>query len=301
MKSILSIFSVTAVILIGLFASISAAESVSTSAIPDELIARQLKKYDASMAISVEAVLYKLKRNRPLTLVDVRRQQDFERLHIPGSINLPLYAVKTKTFLKSSPVVLVNEGFDYSELQSECQRLAGRGYEVFILDGGLPAWKRKDGRLTGDLLALDEMKAVSPQIFLRAKDYENTEVVDISLTRSDASNRLFPYAKHIPILHESNGSIPELKGLNKKNRPFQSIVILNETGEQYEKAEIMMNRLGIEVFHLKGGTAAYQKYLAGLMLSWKSRDSRMKKVGNCRPCGQEEKNDSLLQRQRSNK
>lgn len=289
MKIIRSIITVAIIILTGLSANVSVAESVPTSKIPDELIARKLKTHDPSLAISVDAVFYKIKRNQQFTLVDIRSRGDFERLHIPGSINIPLYAVETKTFLNPVHVVLVNEGLRYTELENGCQRLAERGFKVSILDGGLPAWNHKGGRLTGDLLALDEMKVVSPQAFFRAKDYENTEVVDISLTRSDASRRLFPYAKHILILHESDGSIPKTKRLNQKNRPFQAIVILNETGEQYERAEKMMNRMGIESFYLQGGVAAYRNYLNGLMLSWKPRDSRMKTVGNCKPCGQKEK------------
>jgi predicted sulfurtransferase len=74
--------------------------------------------------------------------------------------------------------------------------------------------------------------------------------------------------------------------LIKKNKPFQSILIFNESGEQYEKAELIMSRKGIETFHLKGGVAGYQKYLEGLLLSWKPRDSRMKTVSNCEPCGE---------------
>jgi hypothetical protein len=61
---------------------------------------------------------------------------------------------------------------------------------------------------------------------------------------------------------------------------------LNETGEQCEKAENMMNRIGIESFYLQGGVVGYKKYLNGLMLSWKSRDSRVKTVSNCRLCGE---------------
>ena len=147
MKRILSIITVTTMILIGLSAAVSATDTVLSSTIPDELIARKLKKHGPSLATSVEAVRYKLKRNQPLTLVDVRRREDFERLHIPGSINILLYAVKTKTYLKSAPVVLVNVGFRYGELENECQRLAERGYKVSILDGGLPAWKPREGRM----------------------------------------------------------------------------------------------------------------------------------------------------------
>jgi rhodanese-related sulfurtransferase len=224
--------------------------------------------------------------------VDVRSRQDFERLHIPGSINIPLYAVKTKTYLRSAPVVIVNEGLRYAELENECRRLAERGFKVSILDGGLPAWKRKVGQLVGDLFALEDMKTVSPQVFFRAKDYENRLVLDISSQRSEASRLLIPYAKHLPVIDDPDGSMSGLRKLITKNKPFHSIIIFNETGEQYEKAEKMMNRIGIETYNLQGGIAGYQNYLEGLMLSWKPRDSRLKTVGNCRPCGEKIKDVS---------
>jgi len=286
MKKIPSIIITAIVGLTALPAIASATESVSIATIPDELIARNLKAHDPSLATSVEAVLYKLKRNQPLTLVDVRRGEDFERLHIPGSINMALYAVKTKSYLKSVPVVLVNEGFRYAALESECRRLAERGYQVTILDGGLPAWKRQGGQLIGDLFALDEMKAVSPQAFFRAKDYETTLVLDISLQPGAASGRLIPYAKHFPVLDDPDGLLPELKKLITKNKRFQTVIIFSETGEGYEKAESIMSRQGIDTYHLQGGLAGYQKYLEGLLLSWKPRGSRMKTVSNCKPCGQ---------------
>ena len=145
MKTKLSIITVAIIILTGFSANVSVAEPVPTSKIPDELIARKIKKHDPSLAISVEEVFYKLKRNQKLTLVDVRSKKDFERLHIPSSINIPLFAVKTKTYLKSARLVLVNEGFRYAELANECRRLTERGLKMSILDGGLPAWKHSGG------------------------------------------------------------------------------------------------------------------------------------------------------------
>ena len=264
--------------------------TITTSQIPLELITRESRQYDASFAVSVKTVLYKLKQKQKLTLVDVRRSEEFARLKIPGSINIPLYAIKTKSFLKSSPIIIVNEGYRHRQLEQEGRRLAERGFKVSILDGGLPAWKRKGGQLDGDLLGLDAMKTVSPQIFFREKDCENTLVIDISATRSEASSWLIPYAKHIPVVDDKDGSAAELRKLisKNKNKPFQSIIIFNETGTQYEKAEKILNRMGIETFNLQGGVAGYRKYLEGLLLSWKPRDSRIKTVSNCKPCGLKE-------------
>jgi len=232
MNRLLFISAAFAAILITFSATISTAQTASFAKIPDELIVRSLKQHDPLLAISVEAVLYKLRQNQALTLVDVRSIQGFERLYIPGSVNIPLYAVKTKTYLKSAPVVLVNGGFRYAELENECRRLAERGFQVSILDGGLPAWQRKGGELAGDLFALDEMTSVSAVAFFREKDFENTLVIDISPARSEASSRLIPYARHVPGLAGSGAQAAALSKLmaENKNRPFQSVVILNETG-----------------------------------------------------------------------
>jgi len=248
MSRLLFIITTITIILIAFSAAISTAQTVLLSKIPDELIVRNFKKHDPSLAISVEAVLYKLRQNQALTLVDVRSRQDFERLYIPGSVNIPLYAVKTKTYLKSAPVVLVNEGFRYAELENESRRLAERGFQVFILDGGLPAWERKGGKLTGDLFALDEMKSVSAAAFFREKDYEDTLVLDISPARSETSSRLIPYAQHIPGLAGNGASASELSKLvaKNKNMPFQSVVIFDEAGSQYAKAKKIISRMGLD-------------------------------------------------------
>ena len=251
----------------------------------------QPKQHDPSLAVSADAAI-RLHRAKRIVLVDVRRPGDFERLRIPGSLNIPLYAIKTKVFLESSSLVLVNQGFHYAELGDECRRLADRGFQVSILDGGLPAWKRRGGSLAGDLFALDTMKTVSPQVFMQEKDYESTLVVDISPTRSEASIRLIPNAKHMPVFDNSDRSIAELRGLININMPFQSIVIFNESGEQYENIEKRMNRMGIETFNLQGGLAGYQKYLEGLQLSRKPRSNRMKTVSNCKPCGERQNGET---------
>ena len=166
---------IAAVLILGLSIQVPAAagnhranESYhSISEIPAKIFQRKLKLQDASYSISPDAVLYKLKQNHKITLVDVRNPEDFERLHIPGSLNIPLHAVKTKGFLKSVAVVLVNEGFQYSLLVTECRQLTDMGFKVLILDGGLPAWKRSGNKLAGDLFALEEMQIVSPHVLFQ--------------------------------------------------------------------------------------------------------------------------------------
>ena len=96
--------------------------------IPAEIIFHKAKQYDSSLTISVKTVLYKLKQKQSITLIDIRGAREFERLKIPGSINISLYAIKTKTYLKPSLIVLTNQGFGYSNLEAEGRRLAELGF-----------------------------------------------------------------------------------------------------------------------------------------------------------------------------
>jgi rhodanese-related sulfurtransferase len=255
--------------------------------IPAEIMSHKAKQYDSSLTISVKTVLYKLKQKQPITLIDIRGAREFERLKISGSINIPLYAVKTKSFLKPLSIVLIDKGFGYSKLEAEGRRLAELGFKVSILDGGLPAWKRKGGQLVGDLFALDDMKTVSPRVFFREKDYESLLAVDFSPQRTEASSRLIPCAKHVPLLDDTDGSMLELRQLvsKYKNKSFFSVLIFNASGKQYANAEKYLNRMGLDAFYLQSGLDGYHKYLEGLRLSWKPRDSRVKTVSICKPCG----------------
>ena len=261
----------------------------SISAIPQVLFNRNLKQHDASFAISPDAVLYKLKQNQKISLIDIRSQEDFARLHIPGSLNIPLHAVKTKVFLKSFPIVLINAGFHYSPLQSECRQLADSGFKAFILDGGLLAWNRKGSRLVGDLFALEEMKSVSPREFLREKDYENTLVVDISPIQTEISRQLMPYSRHLPVSAEPDEWLRKLDRIisGHKNQPFLSVVVFNETGDGPGRADKLFAGLNVNAFYLQSGVAGYKKYLGDLMLSWLPRDSRIKTNRTCGTCNEE--------------
>jgi rhodanese-related sulfurtransferase len=261
----------------------------SISAIPAVLFNRHHEQHDVSFAITPAAVLYKLKQKQKITLIDVRNPEDFERLHIPGSLNIPLHAVKTKVFLKSFPVVLISAGFHYSALQNECRRLVDLGFKAFILDGGLPAWKRKGSRLVGNPFALEDMKTVSARVFLREKNCKNTLVIDISPVQTEISRQLMPYSRHIPVSAEPGEWLRKLNRIitDHKKQPFLSVVVFSETGDGYGRANKILADLSVNVFFLESGVTGYKRYLEDLMLSWLPRDSRIKTNRKCKTCSGE--------------
>lgn len=258
------------------------------SVIPEKLFNHRPKQRESACAILPDGLLDKLRQKQPLTLVDVRNTDDFQRLHIPGSLNLALYAVKTKIFLKSFPMVLLNEGFQYRLLESECRQLKDMGFNVLILEGGVTAWAQKGNALVGDLFALEDMQMISPQVFFREKDSQNVVVIDVSPVQSKISKQLMPYSIHLPIPDEVGQWARKLDRLtdSHRNHPFSSILVFNETGDGYDRAKKIFAGLSVTAFYLQSGMVGYQRYLKDIMLSRMPRDDRIKTEKPCAVCSE---------------
>jgi len=271
-------------VLMGLSVHTLAAEVVSDAAIPPELVAKRLKEPDDSLVISVESVLSKIEQKQKIIFVDVRNPTEFETVRIPGSINIPLYFIKSKAFLKLKPLVLVNTGYPYSQLERECKSLRNKGFNAAILTGGILSWYRKGGQLKGDLLALNSYNKISPRIFFQEKDYANQRVLDVSKEHTQISKQLIPYATHIPYFNNLNLGDLRVAAVNKADN--KNFLIFNENGDHYEKIEKIMQKKGLEnTFYLTGGLNAYERYLQNLVLSRQPRDSRIQRIDKCRNCG----------------
>ncbi len=216
-----------------------------------------------SEAISVESVLGALNSRADRILIDVRNSKEFEKFRIPGSLNIPLFAVKTKTFLKSNALVLMNEGQSYKELIHECAILSGSGFTVSILDGGLSQWRRRGGPLEGDVFAQRELNRVTPQTFFAGQGHENWIVIDLSRSGKPGirSEKIQPV--HIPYANDPEDFISKVKDVvrQQKDKDFSSILIYDEAGIVYDEIERHIQAAGIQnVLYLKGGLEGYKTF-----------------------------------------
>ena len=129
---------------------VSAVLAFASQPIKNKELSHNTKKRNPAFALSTDAVLHKIKEKQPITLVDIRGKDQFKTVSIPGAINIPLYAIKTKIYLKSQPLILINEGYHYEPLERECAQLRKAGFQAWILHGGLTGWKQTGGPLNGD-------------------------------------------------------------------------------------------------------------------------------------------------------
>jgi rhodanese-related sulfurtransferase len=255
--------------------------------IPDEWIARKKKKRDPALMVSVEDVLPGSKVKSETILIDVRPRHEFKKMRIPGSINIDLFAIKTKTFLKAQPIVLASEGYRYGQLEEETRRLRHAGFTVAILDGGLTRWRWIKGPLEGDAFAQRELNRVPPQVFFEERDYDHWVVMDATNEPLQWSRRLIPASVPLASSTDAKALAGQMKAIlaRHKMRPFPLFLIFDERGENYERIEGLVSASGIpHVYFLRGGINGYRAFLEQQASLLQSSGPPEKRAGRCTSC-----------------
>ncbi|HBG08226.1 MAG: hypothetical protein A2075_13295 [Geobacteraceae bacterium GWC2_58_44] len=85
-----------------------------------------------------------------LWLVDIRGSASFERSHAEGSLHIPKQSLAAKRFAQQKILVLVDDSLGLQAARDAAALLVGNGQEkVYLLEGGLPAWKGEGLPLAG--------------------------------------------------------------------------------------------------------------------------------------------------------
>lgn len=247
--------------------------------IDPQALGRVLIPRDASCYLSAAAVQAKLSAGEDLMLIDLRSARAFESIRIPGSLNLPLYALKTRSHLRSSNLALVDEAGGDPALEQECRQLRQNGFPaIWILRGGLNAWRQAGGKLQGDAFAAGKVDRLSPADFFRARNFADWLVVDAGGGKERSA---YLFADRVSIPWTGNGAefarqletALQAQGLGKQagaqapsaGGSIGAVLILNERGEGYDHlAAALAGMSDVTVYYLDGGLAGYEQYLCRL-------------------------------------
>lgn len=186
-------------------------------------------------------------------IVDVRSAQAYERARIPGSLNIPLFAVKTKGFLRRRQVVLVDEGFGSRALDEECRKLRETGFAgVSLWYGGLNAWRRRGGALEGlgsgevdrvPPMALHDIGYATDWLAVTAGGVETNDFEGSLALACDAAKP----EEFVAALNEAIKARPQVG----------SVLVATDRGEDYAAVAERAGRINAFVFYLEGGWTAW--------------------------------------------
>lgn len=247
-----------------------------------------MQKNSRPAMVSAVSVIQKLRDNNRFFLVDVRDEKAYAEFKIPGSINLPLAFIRTRSFLKTKPVVLVDAGFPDSRILADVEKLNQNGFEIRIMKGGLLAWHHKKGPLVGDPFAPKRLNRISARQFFSERNHSGLHLFNACKSEKINIKGIFPGVVSLPP-EDQKAMASALSFL--KQKPMHWAVIFDESGFSYDHLEKKIPQaLYHKVFYLDGGIHSYQTFLHNLKLANRPKSSRLKETGQCEPCKKPEIN-----------
>jgi rhodanese-related sulfurtransferase len=194
-------------------------------------------------------------------LIDTRSQERFARAHIPRSLNLAAFSIKTRVELRDRLLVLVDEGFAPGLLLEEATELRRSGFShVIVLDGGLAAWVRQGGTAEGLQPSALAATSVSASDFVR--------------TRRNAEWRVLEMERRAPGISPLDFAIEQDRGgdISKRlaalsasaaGRQAPRILIIAPEGEACARIEARLGAANTApIYYLSGGRVALDSYRA---------------------------------------
>lgn len=240
--------------------------------------------------ISVASVMQQINDKKSIHLVDIRHTREFAKFKIPGSINITLHRIKTKAFLKTSPIALIHKGFNTRDIKEQVRKLKQSGYDIHIMDGGLLSWKHRGGKLEGDPFSQKDLNKIAPAHLFLERDNKNLSLIHIGSLPQQQVREVLPNSaclRTTTASPKSNSIInTELNtAIRKAAQQEKEIILLSDSGRGYPRIEDKVDpALADKIFYLSGGLKGYQDFLKNHMLANRPKSQRTKETGNCEPC-----------------
>ncbi|HXU92608.1 MAG TPA: rhodanese-like domain-containing protein [Gallionella sp.] len=210
-----------------------------------------------------------------VSFVDVRSPEEYARYHIAGSINIPLHMVRTKEFLKATPVLLVNDGRCTIDLENTCRELRQSGFkDISVLDGGLFAWHASQRPLEGDPIELSRLSRMSVEELFEVRALANWTVIEVAAPGKNNDIRSWLPANVIMIPPGSISTVSStIQQLRKKNSQ-EKILLIADSDDIYQRVDAQLQKSGIAsgVLHLDGGIKGYRAHIKNQQALWRQQN-----------------------------
>lgn len=231
------------------------------------------KRRDRTCLLAAKAAIDRYTRKK-LTIIDVRDSDAFAIYRIPASLNIPLHAIKTKSFLKNHPLGIVDDGHRSGRLEGVCAELARQGFrKLVVIDGGLSAWRESNGPMAGDALAQRNLNRLPAEALFGERRYDDWLVINISGKPHNNARKWLP--PNVVVLKPSVSVTQITRRIRqaRKKNPRMRVLIADESGSGYGKIEQGIKRAGVtRVYYLASGLAAYDVYVARQIAMWNQKD-----------------------------
>ena len=204
--------------------------------------------------------------------VDVRDAGSFSRYRIPGSLNIPLHAVKTKAFLRPESIVLVDQGHVTGLLEAGCAELKRAGFlSVAVLQGGLRAWSAGRGPLEGEVSQANGLDRLMPVELFAERTGSDWLVLSFS-----NDPKALPRCWLPPRVEQVTGTgAPAVRAIQavvaraRQATPALRVLVASDTGTDYAALSALLAKAGVrDALYLESGLAGYREHVSSQLAIW---------------------------------
>ncbi len=221
-------------------------------------------------------------------VVDVRGDVAFRKGHVPGAMELPLFAVKGKGFLRDRKVVVMDEGWGRAAAEVRRLRSEEGMSQLWLWPGGLVAWRDMGGTVEGD--GPFDADRLPPETVEPISEMPEWLVVDAGGAREgwDAVLAMPAGTVHIPFRRGEEEAFQAALERAVEEADALFVLVGTESGQDAADVAALRSSMACGVFHLSGGWKEWRNWLETMAKSRKGLESstlvESHRQAPCRTC-----------------
>ena len=217
-------------------------------------------------------------------VVDVRGEEAYRKGHVPGAMELPLFVVKGKSFLRDRTVVVMDEGWGRAAAEVRRLRTEEGMSQLWLWPGGLVAWRDMGGKVEGD--GPFDADQLPPETVDPIAQMREWLVVDAGAPREGVAAALAmpPGTIRIPFHRGEEAAFQEALDRELEQADALFVLIGTESGMEAADVATISSTMACGVFHLRGGWTEWRQWLEIMIKSQKGLEATTRESHRQAPC-----------------
>ncbi len=211
--------------------------------------------------------------HRPSTvIIDTRRAGNYGLFHINNSINIKLYQIQTKNYLKNKNLIIVGNTFNEKSLLKTCMKLTDGGYKhVNILKDGAAGGVKYDHPPENDKV-YKTIYYLSPGDFRNIYFKKEYIVLNISGEANSVIQKDIPSVKVVTLSGSGHKLFKKIIKWVEENRMASKFILVDKNGKKYKSLHKLNSKYSDNFFFfLDKGIDALNKYEINHLIAVKKK------------------------------